>query len=98
MKSVLLAASGILARLGRVRLVAALSFGAAFLLVPPAPASYPGPNGLISFRAAVGDHSQIFTIDPVSLAQVQLTHLTDGDAASAAHWSPDMSMLTFEVD
>jgi Tol biopolymer transport system component len=64
----------------------------------PAGAAYPGPNGLISLRAVVGDHSQLFTIDPVSLAQVQLTHLTDADVASAAHWSPDMSMLTFEVD
>jgi Tol biopolymer transport system component len=66
--------------------------------VGSAPAAYPGPNGLISFRATVGDHSQLFTIDPVTLNQVQLTHLTDGDVNSAAHWSPDMSMLTFEVD
>jgi Tol biopolymer transport system component len=64
----------------------------------PAQASYPGPNGLISLRGNVGDHSQLFTIDPASLNLVQLTHLTDGDVASAAHWSPDMSMLTFEVD
>src|SRR5438270_11749765 len=77
--------------------VAATAMG---LLLPraAAEASYPGPNGLISFRATVGDHSQIFTIDPASLAQVQLTHFNDGDAASAAHWSPDMSMLTFEFD
>jgi Tol biopolymer transport system component len=49
-------------------------------------------------RGTVGDHSQLFTIDPASLQQVQLTHLTDGDVASAAHWSPDMGMFTFEVD
>jgi Tol biopolymer transport system component len=71
---------------------------AALLLASSAPASYPGPNGLISLRAGVGDHSQLFTIDPASLTLDQLTHLTDGDVASAAHWSPDMSMLTFEVD
>lgn len=76
----------------------ALSCGAALQLASPAPAAYPGPNGLISFRATTGEHSQLFTIDPVSLDQVQLTHLTDGDVSSAAHWSPDMSTLTFEVD
>lgn len=70
----------------------------ALAVVPAAPAAYPGPNGLIAFRAVVGDHSQLFTIDPASLQQVQLTNLSDGDVASAAHWSPDMSMLTFEVD
>jgi Tol biopolymer transport system component len=64
----------------------------------PAGAAYPGPNGLISLRGIVGDHSQLFTIDPVSKQLVQLTNLTDGDVASAAHWSPDMKMLTFEVD
>jgi Tol biopolymer transport system component len=63
-----------------------------------AEASFPGPNGLISFRATVGDHSQIFTIDPASLAQVQLTHFTDGDAGWGAHWSPDMRMLALEFD
>lgn len=79
-------------------LALSLCSAAALQLAASAPAAYPGPNGLISFRASVGDHSQLFTIDPVSLAQVQLTHLTDGDVSSAAHWSPDMSMLTFEVD
>src|SRR5262249_52399108 len=70
----------------------------ALVLVPAAPAAYAGPNGLISFRAVVGDHSQLFTINPTTLQQVQLTHLTDGDVGSAAHWSPDMKTLTFEVD
>ena len=86
------------ATLPQMRLAAAVAFAAALTLVPAAPAAYPGPNGLISLRATVGDHSQLFTIDPDSLTLVQLTHLTDGDVASAAHWSPDMSMLTFEVD
>jgi Tol biopolymer transport system component len=71
----------------------------AVVLALPAGAAYPGPNGLIAFRAVTGDgSSQLFTIDPASLAQVQLTHQTVGDVVSAAHWSPDMSMLTFEVD
>jgi Tol biopolymer transport system component len=98
MKTKLFAAFARIATRGRMRLAAAVAFAAALILVPSAPAAYPGPNGLISLRAVVGDHSQLFTIDPVSLAQVQLTHLTDGDVSSAAHWSPDMGMLTFEVD
>jgi Tol biopolymer transport system component len=85
---------------GRHALVLAIAVGlvCAAVAALPAGAAYPGPNGLISLRAVVGDHSQLFTIDPVSLTLVQLTHLTAGDVASAAHWSPDMGMLTFEVD
>jgi WD40 repeat protein len=98
MKTELVRAFARIAAHGRMRFAAALAFAAALVLVPSAPAAYPGPNGLISLRAAVGDHSQLFTIDPASLTLVQLTHLTDSDVASAAHWSPDMSMLTFEVD
>jgi Tol biopolymer transport system component len=93
-----------LTRRPRLRWVASVVAAAAAIVVievvvvPAAPAAYPGPNGLIAFRAVVGDNSQLFTIDPASLQQVQLTHLTDADVASAAHWSPDMSTLTFEVD
>ena len=78
MKRKLFAAFARIATRGRMRLAAAVAFAAALILVPSAPASYPGPNGLISLRAVVGDHSQLFTIDPVSLQLVQLTHLTDG--------------------
>jgi Tol biopolymer transport system component len=60
-------------------------------------AAYPGPNGLIAFRAVTDSGSQIFTIDPVSLDQVQLTHV-EGDAQGAPHWSADNSMITFEFD
>jgi Tol biopolymer transport system component len=81
-----------------VVLVIAVGLVCAAVAALPAGAAYPGPNGLISLRGVVGDHSQLFTIDPASLALVQLTHLTDGDVNSAAHWSPDMGMLTFEVD
>lgn len=78
----------------------AVAVTAAGLLLPGtgAEASYPGPNGLISFRAIVDGHSQVFTIDPASLAQVQLTHLTDGDVGASPHWSPDTRTLTFEFD
>jgi Tol biopolymer transport system component len=80
--------------------VAAAAALAALVLaiVPTAGAAYPGPNGLIAFRAASGDgSSQIFTIDPATLHQVQLTHV-NGDAQGAPHWNFDSSMITFEYD
>jgi len=69
----------------------------ALVLVPAAPAAYPGPNGLIAFRANTDNGSQIFTINPDTLQQVQLTHV-DGDAQGAPHWNFDSSMITFEYD
>jgi len=51
----------------------------ALVIVPAAPAAYPGPNGLIDFRAATDSGIQVFTINPDTLQQVQLTHLS-GDA------------------
>jgi Tol biopolymer transport system component len=70
---------------------------AALVLVPAAPAAYPGPNGLIAFRAATDSGIQIFTINPDTLQQVQLTHV-NGDAQGAPHWNSDSSMITFEYD
>jgi Tol biopolymer transport system component len=78
-------------------LLAALGGTAALLLVASAPATVPGQNGLIAFRADTGGGYQIYTIDPVTLAQVQLTQV-DGDANSSPHWSPDGSLITFELD
>jgi Tol biopolymer transport system component len=80
-------------------LLAALGLAAALVVGASAShAAYPGPNGLIAFRAITDDgSSQIFTINPDTLAQVQLTHV-DGDAQGAPHWSPDSSMITFEWD
>jgi Tol biopolymer transport system component len=68
-----------------------------FVFVPAAPAAYPGPNGLIAFRANTDSGSQIFTINPDTLQQVQLTHV-NGDAQGAPHWNFDSSMITFEYD
>ena len=62
-----------------------------------AQAAYPGPDGLIVFKAATDNGTQIFTINPDTLARVQLTHLA-GDAAATPHWNPDSSMITFEYD
>src|SRR5881392_2791470 len=69
----------------------------ALVLVPAAPAAYPGPNGLIAFRANTDSGSQIFTINPDTLQQVQLTHV-NGDTQGAPHWNADSSMITFEYD
>jgi Tol biopolymer transport system component len=90
-----------LARLATPRQLAvavAIACAATFVATGSATAAYPGPNGLIAFRAMLGDRGQVFTIDPVTLAQVQLTDLTDGDAVSSPHWSPDNAMITFEFD
>jgi Tol biopolymer transport system component len=77
------------------RLMIALA-GAIALLAPAAQATVAGPNGLIAFRASTGSGDQVYTIDPETLAQVQLTHL-DGDALQP-HWSRDSSLITFEFD
>lgn len=77
------------------RLTIALA-GAVALLAPSAQATVAGPNGLIAFRANAGSGDQIYTIDPETLAQVQLTNV-DGDAIQP-HWSPDSSLITFEFD
>ena len=69
----------------------------ALVLAPAAPAAYPGPNGLIAFRADTDNGSQVFTINPDTLQQVQLTHV-DGDAQGAPHWNSDSSQITFEYD
>ena len=90
-------ASAVVARVRPVGYIAALGLAAALVLAPSASAAFPGPNGLISFRADTDSGSQIFTINPETLAQVQLTHV-DGDAQGAPHWSPDSSMITFEFD
>jgi Tol biopolymer transport system component len=87
----------------RLRWAAALSLAAAataataLALAPAAPAAYPGPNGLIAFRAVTDSGIQIFTINPDTLQQVQLTHLS-GDAQFTPHWNPDSSKITFEYD
>jgi Tol biopolymer transport system component len=76
---------------------AAAAVATALSLAPGAPAAFPGSNGLIAFRAVTDNGSQIFTINPVTLQQVQLTHV-DGDAQANPHWSPDSSKITFEYD
>jgi Tol biopolymer transport system component len=68
----------------------------AVVVAVPAGATVPGPNGLIAFRADTGSGNQIYTIDPNTLAQVQLTNV-NGDALQP-HWSADSSLITFEFD
>jgi TolB protein len=62
----------------------------------PVHATVPGPNGLIAFVAVTAGNSQVYTINPDTLAQVQLTHL-NGDAF-ATHWSPNSRLIAFEFD
>ena len=95
----------VLAKQIRLRRVAGLGAAAAALavtalvLVPAAPAAYPGRNGLIAFRAVIDDTSSgVFTIDPAKPAHQRLVRSFDGDVASAPHYSRDMRMFTFELD
>jgi TolB protein len=86
-------------RRGCFVLVAALASSAAVLIpVASAPASYPGPNGLIAFRADNDSGSGVYTIDPANPSDQTLLRQFDGEVASAPHYSPDMSMFTFELD
>jgi Tol biopolymer transport system component len=96
MKKLVTTTSSLIARLKRVRLLAALGLLITLLLVSAAPATVPGPNGLIAFRANVGNGDQIYTIAPDGSGQMQLTHL-DGDALQP-HWSPDGRLIVFELD
>jgi Tol biopolymer transport system component len=66
-------------------------------LTTSASATVPGPDGLIAFRADTGNGDQIYTIEPDGTGQVQLTHL-DGDNLEQPHWSPDSTLIAFELD
>jgi Tol biopolymer transport system component len=85
-----------------IRLAAslALALGLVFAAVAalPAGAAYPGQNGLIAFRAVNDNGSGVYTIDPANPQDQVLVHQFDGDVASAPHYSPDMTMFTFELD
>ena len=87
---------------GTPRLAAsvALAVGLVFAAIAalPAGAAYPGENGLIAFRAVNDNGSGVYTIDPANPQDQVLVHQFDGDVASAPHYSPDMSMFTFELD
>lgn len=71
-------------------LVATLAIGVA---AGPAAATYPGPNGRITFsREDDNGIHQIWTSNPDMTHQVQLT--TDG--ASFAAWSPDATRIAYQ--
>jgi Tol biopolymer transport system component len=79
--------------------VSASIVATALVLASSAPAAYPGPNGLIAFRAVIDDTSSgVFTIDPANPADQKLIRQFDGDVASAPHYSRNMKMFTFELD
>src|SRR5919198_4479541 len=87
-------------RLNGPAALTALALGLVFAAVAafPAGAAYPGENGLIAFRAVNDNGSGVYTIDPANPQDQVLVHQFDGDVASAPHYSPDMSMFTFELD
>lgn len=82
----------------RLTLAAALVSAMTLILVASAPAAYPGPNGLIAFRAENDSGSGVYTIDPANPTDQTLVRQFDGDVASAPHYSPDTSTFTFELD
>jgi TolB protein len=77
--------------------VAAIVASVTLGLPASAQATVPGPVGLIAFRADTGSGDQLYTIRPDGTGQTQLTSL-DGDNLEQPHWSPDGSLIAFELD
>ena len=53
---------------------------------------------MIAFRADNDSGSGVYTIDPANPTDQTLVREFEGEVASAPHYSPDMSMFTFELD
>lgn len=77
-------------------LAGAVALATTLTLVASASATLSGSNGLIAFRADIGSGNQIYTLDPITLEQAQITHLP-GDALQP-HWSRQNNRITFEFD
>jgi TolB protein len=73
-------------------LVVAVALG---LAAEASRATFRGTNGLLVYRATVGQHQQLFTIKPDGTSERQITHFTDSDANWPA-WSPDGKRIAFE--
>jgi Tol biopolymer transport system component len=85
-------------RLLAVVLVAAATISVT--AVPASPGAYPGANGLVAFtRQDVGGDlaEHIWTVDPVTLDEVQLTD-EPGVLDAQPEWSPDGSKIAFSRD
>jgi Tol biopolymer transport system component len=59
-----------------------------------ADATFKGPNGLLAYQERVGDHYQLFSVEPDGTGRRQLTHFDDSDATNA-QWSPDGTKIAF---
>lgn len=68
------------------------------LAAATAHATPPGTNGRLVISAKIGQHSQLFTVEPTGTGLKQITHFTDGSDAVNANWSPDGTRIVFERD
>jgi Tol biopolymer transport system component len=80
----------------RLALPLALALVAVAVLVPQSPATFPGPDGLISFArfAPKQDRTEIFTARPDGSDVRQLTF----DGGFVPDWSPNGEMIAFDSD
>lgn len=67
----------------------------AVIAVPPAQATYPGPNGRIAF--ADFNSEQIYAVNPDGSGLVQLTNIDPGRATNFPSWSADSEQLLFTI-
>jgi Tol biopolymer transport system component len=77
-------------------LVAALAGVAALVLASPALATFPAPNGRITFSSEAAEGVQIYTVGRRGHDLRQITHVS-GDAIHP-DWSPDGRQIVFELD
>jgi Tol biopolymer transport system component len=83
---IVLATVSIMASLGVVALEASAN------------ATFPGPNGRITFITAHGGCCNISTMNPDGTDVRQLTHEASGTAAFDPFWSPDGSRIVFDLE